>query len=57
MDAAQELCINYGIDVSMIDESESVCGEFYVDYLQDLYDECINLGETELVEVLKVVNS
>ncbi|NOR56026.1 MAG: DUF2202 domain-containing protein [Sulfurovum sp.] len=54
MDAAQELCINYGIDVSMIDESESACGEFFVDYLQDLYDECINLGETELVEALKV---
>jgi len=54
MDAAQQLCINYGIDVSMIDESESACGEFHVDYLQDLYDECINLGEIELVEALKV---
>jgi len=54
MDAAQNLCINYGIDVSMIDESESACGEFHVDYLQDLYDECINLGEAELVEALKV---
>ena len=54
MDAAQQLCINYGIDVSMIDESESACGEFYVDYLQELYETCINLGETELVEALKV---
>ncbi len=54
MDAAQKLCINYGIDVSMIDESESACGEFHVDYLQELYETCINLGETELVEALKV---
>ena len=54
MDAAQQLCINYGIDVSMIDESESACGEFYVDYLQELYETCINLGESELVEALKV---
>ena len=54
MDAAQQLCINYGIDVSMIDESESACGEFFVDYLQELYETCINLGETELVEALKV---
>lgn len=54
MDAAQKLCINYGIDVSMIDESESACGEFFVDYLQELYETCINLGETELVEALKV---
>ena len=54
MDAAEKLCVNYGIDVSMIDESESSCGEFFVDYLQDLYEECINLGETELVEALKV---
>ena len=54
MDAAQQLCINYGIDISMIDESESACGEFYVDYLQELYETCINLGESELVEALKV---
>ena len=54
MDAAQNLCINYGIDISMIDESEGACGEFHVDYLQELYETCINLGETELVEALKV---
>ncbi|MEA2049024.1 MAG: DUF2202 domain-containing protein [Campylobacterota bacterium] len=54
MDAAQKLCINYGIDVSMIDESEGACGEFEVDYLQTLYNECIALGEVELVEALKV---
>jgi len=54
MDAAQQLCINYGIDVSMVDESESACGEFSVDYLQELYETCINLGESELVEALKV---
>lgn len=54
MDAAQKLCVNYGIDVSMIDESESACGQFEVDYLQHLYDECITLGSDELVEALKV---
>ena len=52
MDAAQQLCINYGIDISMIDESDF--GHFEVDYLQELYETCINLGETELVEALKV---
>jgi len=54
MDAAQNLCINYGIDISMIDESESDYGHFEVDYLQNLYDECITLGSDELVEALKV---
>lgn len=54
MDAAQKLCINYGIDISMIDESESDYGHFEVDYLQNLYDECIELGSGELVEALKV---
>lgn len=54
MDAAQKLCINYGIDVSMIDESESDFGHFEVDYLQELYETCIGLGEAGLVEALKV---
>ena len=54
MDSAQELCINYGIDISMIDEGESDFGHFEVDYLQSLYDECIALGSDELVEALKV---
>lgn len=54
MDAAEELCINYGIDISMVDESEIDYGVFHVDYLQDLYETAIGLGESELVEALKV---
>ena len=54
MDAAEELCINHGIDISMVDESEIDYGVFHVDYLQDLYETAIGLGESELVEALKV---
>jgi hypothetical protein len=54
MDSAQKLCENYGIDISMIDESESDYGHFEVDYLQDLYDECIALGDESLIDALKV---
>ncbi len=54
MDAAEQLCINYDIDISMIDESELEYGMFYVDYLQELYNTCIGLGDVSLLEALKV---
>ncbi|NOR56672.1 MAG: DUF2202 domain-containing protein [Sulfurovum sp.] len=54
MDAAEKLCINYGIDISMIDESELAYGEFHVDYLQELYDTLTVQGEVSLLEALKV---
>ena len=40
IDAAEKLCINYGIDLSAVDESAH--GEFDDDYLQGLYDTCID---------------
>ena len=40
IDAAEKLCINYGIDLSAVDESAH--GEFDHDYLQGLYDSCID---------------
>ena len=52
MDSAQELCESYGIDISMIDES--IYGEFFVDYLQKLYEKCIRLGEKKLIDALEV---
>ena len=52
IDAAQKLCINYGIDISMIEEGEN--GNFEVDYLQDLYDTLTVQGEESLLEALKV---
>ena len=52
IDAAQQLCVNYGIDISMVDEGAN--GNFEVDYLQDLYQTCIDLGSESLLEALKV---
>ena len=52
IDAAQKLCENYDIDISMVDEGEN--GNFEVPYLQDLYQTCIELGEESLLEALKV---
>ncbi len=52
IDAAQKLCINYGIDISMVDEGEN--GNFEVPYLQDLYDTLTVQGEASLREALKV---
>ena len=54
MDSAQKLCERYKIDISMIDESESEYGHFYVDYLQNLYNTCITLSGNTLVEALEV---
>ena len=55
MDAAEKLCIKYGIDISMVDESELDYGVFHVDFLQELYETAIEMGDTEfLVDALKV---
>ncbi len=54
MDAAQELCESYGIDISMVDESEMDYGVFHVDYLQNLYDELIVVGRDSILDALKV---
>jgi len=52
MDSAQKLCEKYGVNISKVDED--VYGEFFVPYLNDLYKECIDLGEEGLKEALNV---
>lgn len=52
IDAAEKLCVKYGIDISMIDEND--CGYFEVPYLQDLYDKCIELGTETVLDALNV---
>ena len=54
MDSAQALCEKYDIDISMVDESESEYGHFYVDYLQNLYIQCLELSGDTLEEALAV---
>ena len=54
MDAAQELCIKYDIDISMIDESSDDYGYFEVKYLQDLYETCTSDEITDLQGALVV---
>ena len=55
IDAAEKLCINYGIDLSAIDESESGYGEFDDDYLQALYQSQIDLIDGgDLLAAVKV---
>ena len=55
IDSAEELCIKYDIDLSNIDENDY--GTFDDDYLQGLYDECIDaidLDDTDLLAALKI---
>lgn len=52
MDAARELCVKYGVDVSEVDES--VVGEFVLPLLQELYDTCVSEGESTLLGALQV---
>ncbi len=54
MDSAQKLCEKYGIDTSIIDESESDYGYFEVTYLQDLYTKCLELSGNTLQDALAV---
>lgn len=52
IDAAEELCLKYDIDISMINENDY--GYFEVPYLQDLYNQCIELGSESLLDALNV---
>ena len=52
MDACEELCIKYGVDISGVDESAR--GEFILPELQDLYDTLIAQGEPSLRAALEV---
>ncbi len=53
IDAAEKVCINYGIDLSAV--NESTYGEFDDDVLQDIYNECIDrIDKGRLLEAVKV---
>ena len=52
MDCARNLCDNYGVETSKIDE-DSV-GEFESPVLQTLYDECTKKGKQSLMDALEV---
>jgi hypothetical protein len=52
MDAVEQLCIKYGVDISGVDEN--AVGEFVLNDLQDLYDTLVAQGSVSLIEGLKV---
>lgn len=52
IDAVEVLCINYGIDISAI--NEDVIGEFILPELQELYDTLIIKGQESLLDALYV---
>lgn len=54
--SAQVLCERYGIDTSGINLSldENYVGQFELSSLQELYNQCIQLGQVSLLEALKV---
>lgn len=51
MDAAEELCEKYGVDISMVDES--LVGFFNLTELQELYDELVDQGKINLYGALE----
>ena len=54
--AAQVLCERYGVDTSSVNlsQEDSFVGQFELDLMQELYNQCIQLGEVSLMEALKV---
>jgi len=54
--AAQVLCERYGVDTSDVNlsQDENFVGQFELDVMQELYNQCIQLGEVSLMEALKV---
>jgi len=54
--SAQVLCERYGIDTSIVNLSleDDFVGQFELDSMQTLYNDCIGLGEVSLLEALKV---
>ena len=54
--SAQVLCERYGIDTSIVNlsQEDDFVGQFELDSMQTLYNNCISLGEVSLLEALKV---
>ncbi len=54
--SAQVLCERYGIDTSSVNLSleEDYIGQFELLTMQELYNQCIGLGQDSLLEALKV---
>jgi len=52
LDCARELCENYGVETSKINEDR--LGEFESPVLQTLYDECTKKGKQSLLDALEV---
>ena len=54
--SAQVLCERYGIDTSSVNlsQEDDYVGQFELHEMQELYNQCIELGEVSLLEALKV---
>ncbi|WP_229860106.1 ferritin-like domain-containing protein [Candidatus Sulfurimonas baltica] len=54
--SAQVLCERYGIDTSSVNLSldDNYIGQFELHSMQELYNQCIELGQVSLLEALKV---
>lgn len=54
--SAQVLCERYGIDTSMVNlsQEDDFVGQFELDSMQTLYNNCVSLGDVSLLEALKV---
>lgn len=54
--AAQVLCERYGVDTSGVNlsQEDDYVGQFELHVMQELYNQCIELGQVSLLEGLKV---
>jgi hypothetical protein len=54
--SAQVLCERYGVDTSDVNLSleDDFIGQFELHVMQELYNQCIELGQVSLLEALKV---
>jgi hypothetical protein len=52
IDSARDLCEKYGVDITGVDEGS--VGDFELQPLQELYDNCVAQGSDSLIEALKV---
>jgi hypothetical protein len=54
--SAQVLCERYGIDTLSVNLSldDNFVGQFELDPMQELYNQCVQLGQVSLLEALKV---
>lgn len=54
--SAQVLCERYGIDTSNVNlsQEDDFVGQFELHEMQELYNQCIELGQVSLLEALKV---